>query len=247
MPTAPWQYRAWPISFSDLLLLVIVLIIATWINAGIAGLLAAGGMPWGQVGLIHVAAQAALLFLLLRAVAVRWRGLTWPELGLDAFDNRSMLVGILMGILAFIVSGIVYSMMQATQEEPLQNPQQNFLRAVDPSSGSTFLMMVLMTTVVAFVEELAFRGLIYGWLRQRFGIWLSVIASSLFFAAMHDVPMLVLPLTAVSIILALLYEYYRSIWPCVIAHGTFNGINLLFFYASSASEAAPLGWLGLAH
>ncbi len=238
MPNAPWQYRAWPISLSDLLLLLIVLIIGTWFVAGLAGLLFAGGMPGAQVGLVLIGAQAALLFVLLRAVAIQWRGLTWPELGLDAFDNRVIFVGIVMGVLAFVISGIILSIIQAGQEEPLQNPQQNLLRTVGTGSGTVFIMIFLATTVVPFVEELAFRGLVYGWLRQRFHIWPSVIASSLFFAVMHDVPMLVLPLTAVSIILALLYEYYRSIWPCIIAHGTFNGINLMIFYATLASEAA---------
>ena len=238
MPTAPWQYRAWPISFSDLLLLLIVLILGTWFVAGFASLLFAGGMPGAVVGLVLLGAQATLLFVLVRAVAIRWRGLTWPELGLDAFDRRLMPFGILMGVVAVVLSSIVFGLMQAGQEEPLQNPQQNLLRAIGSGSGAAFIMIVLATTLVPFVEELAFRGLLYGWLRQRFDIWPSVIASSLFFAVMHDAPMLILPITVVGIILALLYERYQSIWPCVIAHGTFNGINLLGFYFLQGSGGA---------
>lgn len=241
MPTAPWQYRTWPISLSDLLLLLIVLILGTWFIAGFASLLFASGMPGALAGLILLGAQAVLLFVLVRAVAVQWRGLTWPELGLDVFDRRAMPLGILMGVLAVVLSSIVFGIMQSGQEEPLQNPQVNFLRSVGTGTGAAFILIFLATTVVPFVEELAYRGLVYGWLRQRFDIWPSVIVSSLFFAVMHDVPLLILPITVVGIILALLYERYQSIWPCVIAHGTFNGINLMFFYISSASGAAPHG------
>lgn len=229
MPTAPWQYRIWPVSLSDLLLLVIVLVLGTWFNGGLAGLFFQGGMPLAQVVFIHVAIQVAMLFVLVRAVAIRWRGLTWPELGLTAFDSRQMVIGILMGILAFFLIQIVWGLMHATQEEELQNPQESLLRAVDSGSGASFLTILLLTTLVPVVEELGFRGLIYGWLRQRLHIWPSVLVSSVFFAAMHDAPLLLLPLTVAGILLALLYEHYRSIWPCVFAHGTLNGITLTVF------------------
>lgn len=233
----PWQYRPWPVSLSDLLLILILLILGSRLIALVTAGLYAGGAPGAVLGILLLGAQSALLFMLIRAIAVQGRGLTWPELGLGAFDRQLLPRAVLMGFLAVLLSNLIFALVQSGHGEQLHNPQVDMLRSIGTGFGGAFLMIFLATTVVPFVEELAFRGLLYGWLRQRFGLWQSVAISSVFFAVMHDSILLVPVITVVGIVLALLYERHQSIWPCVIAHGTFNGINLMGFYVSSASGA----------
>ncbi len=232
---APWQHRSWPVSLSDLLVVVMLLIAGTYAVAFVAGVLFSMGVPSVLVLLPLLAGQSLLLFFIVRAIVITGRGLTWAELGLGAFDKRSVPHAVLMGFLAVILSSIVFAFMQSGQEEQLQNPQQEMLRSVGSGFGGAFLMVLLLTTIVPFVEELAFRGLLYGWLRQRFEVWQSAAISSLFFAVMHDSLLLVPAITVVGLVLALLYERHKSIWPCIVAHGAFNAINLISFYLSPAS------------
>ncbi len=234
---APWQHRAWPVSLSDLLLVLILVIIGTHVIVLLAGGLLEGGAPGAVVTALVLSAQYLLLFTLISSLIIKGRGMTWAELGLDAFDRQLIRHAVAMGIVAVFVSRLVLTLTISGAGEDLHNPQEDMLRQIGIGGGALF-MFLLAVTIVPFVEELAYRGLVYGWLRQRFGMWQSVAISSIFFAVMHDAVILVPAITVVGIVLALLYERYQTIWPSVIAHATFNGINLMFFYLLPASEVA---------
>lgn len=99
---------------------------------------------------------------------------------------------------------------------------------VQGSYGSQLWIAVPVVSVVApVVEETFFRGFIYGWLRKRLAVPWAAIISGLFFAAVHFEPVIFAPLAVLGIVLALLYEYSRSLLPGVIVHGTFNFIEIL--------------------
>jgi len=86
------------------------------------------------------------------------------------------------------------------------------------------LSLALLAGLAPLVEELVFRGLLYGWLESRWGAGLAFIVSSLAFAAAHVEPahaLLVLPL-------GLLFGWLRwrtgSLWPSLVAHMANNGL-----------------------
>ncbi len=236
---APWEHRAWPVLLSDLLLVLILQIVGAHAIVLLAGVLLQQGAPAAVVTALVLSAQYLLLFTLISGLIIKGRGMIWEELGLDAFDRRFIRHAVAMGIVAMFLSRIILSRTLSGAGAELRNPQEDPLRQ-SGAGGGAFFMFLLAVTIVPFVEELAYRGLLYGWLRQRFGVWHSVAISSVFFAVMHDEIVLVPAITIVGIVLALLYERYQSIWPSVIAHATFNGINLFIFYLLPASEAASL-------
>ena len=71
-----------------------------------------------------------------------------------------------------------------------------------------------------FAEELFFRGLLYAWLRQAFSVIFSVILSSVLFASLHGAFGLI-PLIG-GVMLALIFEWRKNIWPCFIVHALAN-------------------------
>ena len=83
------------------------------------------------------------------------------------------------------------------------------------------------------IEELLFRGLLYGYLRGRAGIILSVIVSALVFAVLHVV---IPPLFVMGAILAILAERNRSLWPSIALHATNNGLIVIIIAISSLSD-----------
>ncbi len=86
-------------------------------------------------------------------------------------------------------------------------------------------------------EEFAFRvvffGVLKGWLSQagNAGLWVAGGASVLLFVLAHypwQFPVLILPLTALGVILTLSYVYTRSMWPGVMIHALHNSLVLTF-------------------
>ena len=73
----------------------------------------------------------------------------------------------------------------------------------------------------------------YGWMRRRLNVPAASALSGCFFAAAHvgwgtsSEEILFLPLALLGILLALLYEYSRSLLPGAIVHGIFNLVETL--------------------
>ncbi len=81
-----------------------------------------------------------------------------------------------------------------------------FLRIEDLISGFQGLLIagIILQGIVAFGEELPFRGYILPDMQKRFGLWKTVILSSFFFSLLHIPSILVLKTSGVSIIIMLL-------------------------------------------
>jgi membrane protease YdiL (CAAX protease family) len=92
------------------------------------------------------------------------------------------------------------------------------------------LLVVLVAVIVPIGEEIFFRGLTYGALRRMVARPVAVVLSALFFAAVHLVPVEILPILILGVILAYLYDYTGSLIPGMIAHGVNNLAALIIFY-----------------
>lgn len=83
-----------------------------------------------------------------------------------------------------------------------------------------------------FVEELAFRGILYASLRTRLAVWPAALASAVVFAVAHGYGAVGGASVLWSGVLwALAYERTRSVWPGVLAHATNNlTVNLTYIW-----------------
>ncbi len=231
-----------PVGADDLLLILIVTLgtvrLLVWFLVGLAPSPGAGPEP----GTALLAAMAVLLFqtavilAMLRAVVIRKYGLSWADLGLRPAERhwyrRAVIVAILLLPTVALINGVL---IPRVSEEPFRNPQ---LYAIAPAgfSWSAMLTMLVMAGVVApFAEELAFRGLLFPWLRARLGVPAGAVLSALCFAALHGATILIPALTVVGVAFAVIYQRCGSLWPAIVAHGVFNGIMIVLLYAALAA------------
>ena len=79
------------------------------------------------------------------------------------------------------------------------------------------------------VEEILFRGIIYPAGKQLGFPRLSLLVSSLVFAAIHASLMTLLPLTVLAMIFALLFDKTSNLLAPIAAHSVFNATNFFLF------------------
>jgi membrane protease YdiL (CAAX protease family) len=99
------------------------------------------------------------------------------------------------------------------------------------SSGNawTILRSILLIAVVpAFCEEIFFRGVLMKFAHTLFKKWwLSIIISSLLFAAFHTSISEFVPIFLAGIILGSVYYLTSSIWMSILLHLLFNGLQVV--------------------
>lgn len=79
------------------------------------------------------------------------------------------------------------------------------------------------------LEEIVFRSICYRGIKQRGYPKLALFGSSLLFAAIHFSLLTFVPLTALAIILALLYDKADNLMAPIVAHSLFNAVNFILY------------------
>jgi membrane protease YdiL (CAAX protease family) len=164
----------------------------------------------------------ALGFLLVPFAIAAGRGATVREaaaqLGLRRFKPSAFL-WILAAIGAYLLFAIVYT---AVFGQPKQ-------KDVAEAFGAVPIQVLLIVVAAPISEEVCFRGMLFGGLRERLPRFAAALISALIFGGLHAttgisaVPVLV----AFGFILALLYEKTGSIIPGILLHMLNNSVALL--------------------
>lgn len=239
---------------SDLLLLLIVVLGLSRLLGGLAGDLISpfapspiedmtgeedpsSGMGSGMgFAFTLMILQLAITLGACYLIILRPYDLRLADLGLGRLEARHVRLGVVSGILALPLVTLVNHLLQSVQGAPFDNPQIDILMSggLEPSALIGFL--ILGGVVAPFVEEIAFRGILFGWLRGRMHILLAIFSCGLVFAMMHGFPQLIPALTAIGILLTYLRLISDSLWPPIIAHAVFNVASMLLVYAAIAQQ-----------
>jgi len=173
---------------------------------------------FGQT-LIATAINLALIYYLIkkRGGKISDLGLTTHRLALNF--NLGMALGLAMLIIN-LVSVIVLERIMG-QELPTQVVTQIVERNDDPFR---LAIMFLLAAVIAPVnEETLIRGFLYQALKKRWGVVMGVGLSAAVFTILHIHPYLFPTIFILGVLLALLFEWRRSLVANIVAHGTMNG------------------------
>jgi membrane protease YdiL (CAAX protease family) len=139
-------------------------------------------------------------------------------------------------IVSFAWSQLLTKLQQLSiiDEFPPQELIKLFTYGGDPVAIT--LLAACAVVLAPIVEELIFRAGIYRFLKSQASLLTAQIISGVFFAVMHGNLMSFLPLVAVGIILARVYERSGSILVSMCFHACFNGFSLLILLIMSQSS-----------
>jgi membrane protease YdiL (CAAX protease family) len=190
-------------------------------TAGEAGRNGDEGLSSTALALAQMAQE--LSFLLVPFALAASKGATVAEavrrLGLVAFRRLDALkwMGAAVGIYLAVVTVYV-----ALVGEP---EQDNFADELGPLP----IQILLIAIAAPIGEEVCFRGMLFGGLRERLPMWAAGLISGALFGLLHVTTgvSVVPPLIAFGFLLALVYERTGSILPCILLHMLNNSVALL--------------------
>jgi membrane protease YdiL (CAAX protease family) len=173
--------------------------------------------------------------LLATAVTLWWFHVSWR----DAFGfgsggtGRAMVLGALAGVV-FLPVGLALQLLSVEilnalhRDVPVQEAVQTMQNADTLDCRVYFIVFSVLIAPMA--EEILFRGVLYPAIKQ-FGFPRSALwGTSVLFAAIHVNVPIFLPLLALGLALALLYEATNNLLATITAHGLFNAVNIVVFY-----------------
>ena len=92
-------------------------------------------------------------------------------------------------------------------------------------------VLLLVAVLPAIAEELFFRGVLQRLFIQIFKRpWAGIITVAIIFSAMHGQFLGFFPRLVLGIVLGTLYWYSGSLWPGIIGHFMYNGLQVLLIY-----------------
>lgn len=162
---------------------------------------------------------AALLFSVLR---YRVGG---DRLGLRPFD---VLTGCGLSIALYIMSFTATVAYRLTMDRLGFKLQDQAIVELLDTSGWGFVVTLLGVGIIGpIIEEIFFRGFLYGGLRKRWGVLVAMIGSALFFTALHFTIDQFIPIFVLGLFLAWLYERTGSLYPGIFLHITNNSFAVI--------------------
>jgi membrane protease YdiL (CAAX protease family) len=159
----------------------------------------------------------------------------WAEIGFHGTESIWWWSAVLLAFIFIPLLGLISLLIQMALGQPAQNPQLPFLLPENYSWTGALAMLVFGGIIVPIAEEVLFRGVIYRWLRDRWGVWIGVIVSALVFGALHGEISVAGATFVMGLALAWIFERSQSLWPPILIHILNNSLKLLALYALLAS------------
>ncbi len=125
--------------------------------------------------------------------------------------------------LAYFAFAIAFS---ALVVQPEQDDIAGELGLDSESIGIKVAVVLALAVIGPIAEEVFFRGVVFAGMRRSMPLWPAAVVSGLLFGSLHAPtgPTTVVPLAALGVALAWLYERTGSIWPPIIVHMFNNGL-----------------------
>lgn len=183
---------------------------------------------------------AAELIVIAAALVIAKSGKNWKQaLRIQKFRWKPVLFGAGIGVILFIALQLLANLLNAISPGTIESSETSTLLASASGVELYIIMLLVVPFIVPFVEEVFFRGYVFGFLKDsKAPLWSAFLVSTLYFALMHaqgfstfgDI-FIILWTAVIALVNAFLVHKYDSIWPAVAAHVLYNlvtaGVSLL--------------------
>ena len=136
-------------------------------------------------------------------------------------DTKTRIIDLAVIIVMFAL--ISFGLNNVIVMSPLVDMSAGYAKANEGFYGSLLGIELVGSGILApMLEELVFRGIVYGSLRKLLGVWQSVVISALIFAAVHFNIVQFVYAFIVGIVLAITMECIGNVYGAIAGHMTAN-------------------------
>ena len=140
---------------------------------------------------------------------------------------RALGIGLAGGVATLVAMTVLTSLTAKLLDEEVTSAGADVAESMTGSTVAYVLFLVLIAIGAPFVEELAFRGLIWGAVvKHGWSPWLATIIAGVPFAVVHIEPLRVAPLLAAGIVLGIVRQY-GGLSGAMLAHCVVNTIGVI--------------------
>ena len=182
---------------------------------------------------IFVVAVFEFLLLIPIAVIFLWRKVSWTELGLRRFENKTLALGCGLLIAAYFVVMINNLIMTALGVMTQADVIAELLGELE----SPLLFAFVTAFVAPLTEEIFFRGFLFKGFRQRYGWVNAMLLSSFIFALFHGQVATLIPTFLLGALFAYMYQRTESVFPGMILHFAVNAMGAMVLLAANQMGA----------
>jgi membrane protease YdiL (CAAX protease family) len=156
----------------------------------------------------------------------------------DAFGMRPAPVlasALLVTLLVVATRVFAAAYLVALEGLGLQMPEVTDLTVYFGRDAFGFGLTVLMVVIVGpLFEEVVFRGVLLGYLQERYGATWAIWGAALLFAAYHFNAWTFVPVAVMGLAAGWLAVRFRSLWPAYALHLGYNAIAVILTFAIAA-------------
>lgn len=163
---------------------------------------------------------------------ILYKTTTWAELGLQRSMTWLDIALSLAGMVTYFILTMVLISLAAELLPWFDLEQVQETGIVAPQRGLELtLVFVLLVVMAPVVEELLFRGYLYGKLRfNGLPFWLTAIVVSALFGFAHGQWNVGVDTFALSLVMCAAREISGSVWPAILMHMMKNSIAYYFLF-----------------
>lgn len=208
------------------LLIAVAGIIGLFIILGIATGWIASWWPHDRILLYVNGFVTQLTFFILLWILNRTRHWSWSDYGWRKIETYKYFGTVLK---IYGLTWIINIMYSVTLFEKGITPSTTdvYTRLLGSTTALSFILNLILAGILApLLEETLFRGVIFGGLQTYFGKWTSAVLSAAFFSVLHLQAYGFIPRFVLGLMLAYLYDKYKSIYPSVALHSLNNIVAL---------------------
>lgn len=174
--------------------------------------------------------------LILAHYFLRENGATWggflgtsrPALGRVVL--AAVVVALVVTPVALVLNYYSGQIITALQSKPAEMQPSMKVLEISHTLGRRILFSFAGIVLAPVAEEIIFRGVLYATVKEAGYPRLALFGTSFIFAAIHGSTMTLVPLTFFAIVLAMLYERTGRLLAPIVAHATFNAVNIIYYF-----------------